>query len=634
MIAIAGIVNLDPGAVVGAEADADALYRALSAAGYPGIDARTHAGATFAVAHDRWTVNCRKSATLAHDGDHLVGFVGRLDNATTLVATLDQSQNPDPAAIVAGAHRHWTDEAPAHLLGDFAYAVWDGRNRRLCLARDVGGWHTLYYLRQADRVLFADSLPVLLELAPDARRLDQQVLADVLVDGLPPADRTIWRDVHAVAPASIARFSHGDGDARPYWQLPQTRLRFARDGDYVDAARALLDEAVRCRLPTHGPIGLALSGGLDSAGLAACTAKAAPGAALFGFTGVPAPGTALPHAPHQYNDERPYVRLLSEQFPSLHAVHASSAADAEDEINAAIIRLGGMPLNNSLNAAWLSPAYEAAARYGVHSMLTGGFGNITLSYDGTALLPALLDQGRLIRFTMELAALASSDGRSGRQIARNALANSRYLSRYRKQRRDPSLWPRQRLERAFLSDGFTEASGWLRYQLDSDAPIPTAGTDHRAWHIGRSQRQRHLHAPLQRFWRAEFSQPLADQRLIEFCMAIPPEQYLRNGEARYLARRVLSDRLPASIVQNRLRGRQCPEAVQRVVAQAPRLLADLNRHAASPLVQHCLDLARIRAQLNRVGDAAPDEVDRVQYLHRALQHARFLDYLDQFGAVL
>jgi len=632
--AIAGIVHLDPGAVAGGESDVDALRRALSASGYPSIEARTHAGATLAVARDTWAMNCRKSATLAHDGVRLVGFVGRLDNAGILAAALDQPRDADAAAIVAAAHQRWSDQAPEQLLGDFAYAAWDESNRRLFLTRDVGGWQILYYLRQSDRVLFADSLPVLLALAPDARRLDPKVLADVLVDGLPPVDLTVWRDVRAIAPASVARFARGHGDTRRYWQLPQTSIRYARDEDYVDAARALLDEAVRCRLPRQSPIGIALSGGLDSAGIAAYAAAAAPDAALFGFTGVPAPGAVLPHTDHQYNDETPYVRSLCERLPSLKLMRASSAPDAEDHINAAIIRIGGMPLNNSLNAAWLSPAYAAAAQHGVHSMLTGGFGNITLSYDGATLLPALLDQGRLIRFATEFAALARRSTHSCRAIASSSIANSRYFGRYRKNRYDPRSWSGQRLGRAFLSDGFAQASGWLRYRLDTDAPIPAGSDDLRAWHIARSQRQRHLHGPLQRYWRVEFSQPLADRRLIEFCMATPPEQFLRNGEARYLARRVLSDRLPAAIVQNRLRGRQCPEAVQRVVAQLPRLQAELDVHAASPLVRHCLDVAKIRSHLARVSDATPDEIGRVQHLHRALQHARFLDYLDRLGATL
>jgi asparagine synthase (glutamine-hydrolysing) len=630
--AIAGIVHFDPGAVAGAEGDAEALRHALSGAGYPSSETRTHAGATFAVARDAWVAGCRKSATLANDGEHLTAFVGRLDNVAALPTLPDQST--DPATIVADAHRRWNDQAPAHLLGDFVYAVWDARDRRLHLARDVGGWHILYYLRQADRVVFSDSLPVLLALAPDVRRLDPRVVVDVLVDGLPPVGRTIWRDIHAVAPASIAGFARGGDDIRRYWQLPQTSLRFARDDDYVDAARTLLDEAVRCRLPTHGAVGIALSGGLDSAGLAATAAAVAPDTAVFGFTGVPAPGVVLPHRPHQYSDERPYVQALSEQIPALQVAYTSSPVDAEDDINAAIVGLAGMPLNNTLNAAWLSPAYGGAAQRGVHSVLTGGFGNITLSYDGTSLLPALLDQGRLIRFATELAGLARQGGNSAYGLARSAIGNSRYFSRYRKMRRDPGLWPRQRLEWAFLADGFAESVDWLRYQLKDEASIPTNGVDHRAWHISRSQRQRHLDAPLQRYWRAEFAQPLADQRLIEFCMAIPLEQFLRRGETRYLARRVLSDRLPAAIVQNRLRGRQCPEAVQRVTARASHLLTELDRYIASPLVRHCLDVVKIRASLSRIGDTVPDEVVRVQYLHRTLQQVRFLDYLERLGATL
>lgn len=630
----AGIVNLSVGVTATAEADTDGLHRALSGAGYHSVETRSKSDAVFAVATEAWARGGRGTAALANDGEQFAAFIGRLDNAGELAFTLGQPLGSDAGALVTGAHRRWREEAPARLLGDFSYAVWDARERTLCLTRDIGGWHALYYLLRADRIVFADSLPVLLALAPDTRQLDPQVLADLLIDGLPPADRTIWRDVQAVAPASSVRIGRGSTVTRRYWQLPQTSLRYSRDDDYVEAARALLDEAVRCRLPATGSIGIALSGGLDSAGLAATIATLAPNTALLGFTGVPAPGAVLPQSPHQYNDETPYVRMLSERIPSLHSIEAWSAPNTEDAINEAIIHLAGMPLNNTLNAAWLSPAYEAATQHGVGTVLTGGFGNITLSYDGQSLLPALLDQGALIRFAVEYAALARSDTHRGWDIARAAFASSRRFSHYRRMRRDPTLWPRQRLQRAYLNSEFVESSAWLPYQLDAGAPIPTGGSDHREWHIGRSQRQRHLHGPLQRYWRAEFTPPLADQRLIEFCLSIPLQQYLRNGQTRHLARRVLSDRLPAAIVNNRLRGRQCPEAVQRVIAQAPRYQAELERHAESPLVRHCLDLAKMRAHLRHIGTATAAEINRVQHLHRALQHARFLDYLAQRGATL
>lgn len=632
MYAIAGIVHLDSGAVGNAQADGERLSRALSGADYPTIEIRAHAGATFAIARDAWVAGCRKSAVLAEDGERLTAFVGRLDHVAAVTPAPDLPR--DPATIVADAHRRWGDEAPAHLVGEFAYALWDARERRLHLARDVGGWHILYYVRRADRVVFSDSLPVLLALVPDVRRLDPRVLVDLLVDGVPPVGRTIWRDIDALAPASIARFARGGDAMRRYWHMPQTSLRFARDDDYVDAARAVLDEAVRCSLPTHGPIGIALSGGLDSTVLAATAATVAPGRALLGFTGVPAPGAVLPHTPDRYNDERPYVEALRQHLGALEVTHTSSAVDADDTINAAIIALAGMPLNNTMNAAWLSPAYGAAAERGVHSVLTGSFGNITLSYDGMSLLPALLDQGRLVRFAKELVGLGRHDVRLARGFARNAISNSRYFRHYRQLRRDPTLWPRRRLERVFLANGFAESVDWLGYQMEDEASIPAGGADHRAWHISRSQRQRHLHAPLQRHWRAEFMQPLADQRLIEFCLAIPLEQFLRYGETRHLARRVLSDRLPAAIVQNRLRGSQSPEAVQRIKAQAPRLLAELDRYAASPLVRHCLDVEAMRVGLGEIGNATPDQINEVQYLHRALQHARFLTYLEQLGATI
>jgi len=633
VFAIAGIVHLNV-AAAGAEADVDALHRTLSEFGYPEIETRTHAGASFAVAREPWAAACRKSVSLAVVGTRMAMVNGRLDNRADLETATGRPQDASPATVVADTHGRWGEAAPVRWLGDFAVAVWDARDRRLHLVRDSGGWHALYHLRLGDRVLFADALPVLVALAPGARRLDPQVLADVLVDGTPPVDRTVWRDIHAVPPASGVRIDADACAVRPYWQLPRAELHMHRDGDYVEAARALLDEAVRCRLPAAGPAGIALSGGLDSAGLAATMAAAAPGATLHGFTAVPAPGAPIARSPCHYDDERPYVGMLGERLPTLRASCASLAPDAEDGIDAAVLRLAGMPLNNSLNAAWLSPAHEAAADRGVATVLTGGFGNITLSYDGMALLPALFDRGALGALAVEVAALSRRGPRGAREITRAALAESRWLKGFRDIHRDPTLWPKRRLGSSYVAPAFADGVGWVRYQVDGAAAVPTGGTGDRPWHVARSQRQRHLHMPLARHWRTELAQPLADRRLVEFCLSVPLRQFLRHGETRSLARRVLADRLPAAILDNRLRGRQCPEAVHLVSVQASRLLVEVDGFAGSPLVRHCLDVDRIRRGLARIRAAAPDEIGFAAHLHRAVQHARFLAYLDRLGGTL
>jgi asparagine synthase (glutamine-hydrolysing) len=152
----AGIINLSVGVTATAEADTDSLHRALSGAGYHSVETRGKSDTVFAVATEAWARGGRGTAALTNDGEQLAAFIGRLDNAGELASTLGQPLDSDAGALVAGAHRRWPEEAPARLLGDFAYAVWDARERTLCLTRDIGGWHALYYLLRADRIVFAD----------------------------------------------------------------------------------------------------------------------------------------------------------------------------------------------------------------------------------------------------------------------------------------------------------------------------------------------------------------------------------------------------------------------------------------------------------------------------------------------
>jgi asparagine synthase (glutamine-hydrolysing) len=89
--------------------------------------------------------------------------------------------------------------------------------------------------------------------------------------------------------------------------------------------------------------------------------------------------------------------------------------------------------------------------------------------------------------------------------------------------------------------------------------------------------------------------PLADSRLLEFCAAIPGDQFLRNGQTRWLARRVLADRLPPMIIENRRRGAQCPEWFDRLDARRDRIARDIAGLENSPTASRVLDIARLKA---------------------------------------
>jgi asparagine synthase (glutamine-hydrolysing) len=210
-----------------------------------------------------------------------------LDGRVWLVADARIDGRPELVRALRQRGRAVKDEAPhgelilhcyavfgerlvEHLIGDFAFALWDADARKLLLVRDHFGIRPLYYTRVAGQVLFASDIDGLLAAPGVDGGLDEGCLAEFLLLGIQiePA-RTVFRSIAALPPASLMRVTDQGMDVQSWWKLePGPDIRYRRRQDYVDHFRQVLRTAVTDRLP-RGPIALQLSAGMDSTSIAA-----------------------------------------------------------------------------------------------------------------------------------------------------------------------------------------------------------------------------------------------------------------------------------------------------------------------------------------------------------------------------
>jgi asparagine synthase (glutamine-hydrolysing) len=198
----------------------------------------------------------------------------RLDGRAVLRAQLlargfEITDDADDAALVLGAYRCWGRACTDHLYGDYAIAIWDQRRRQLFLARDPMGMRALYLrVEPRRRVLFATELKQLLVAPGVPVAIDELGIAANLAGPYLPADRTLYAGIEQL-PAGKAMVVDADGvRSWRHWQPdPGHRLRLS-DKEAADAYRERLSESVRDRLDTSVPVGISLSGGLDSVNLA------------------------------------------------------------------------------------------------------------------------------------------------------------------------------------------------------------------------------------------------------------------------------------------------------------------------------------------------------------------------------
>jgi asparagine synthase (glutamine-hydrolysing) len=215
----------------------------------------------------------RKAATLVMDG--------RLDDRQSLVPMLDAALGgtsgaaPDSELVLA-AYERWGTDCLSRLLGDFSFCLWDAKTRRLFCARDHLGVKPLYYARLGHMLVVSNVLDAVRRHPGVSDRLDDHAIGDVLLVGacMHPS-RTSFADVARVPPAHALTCSMGGAApaVERYWTLtPGDELRLRDPRDYTEGYLSVLDTVVRDRLG-QAPVGVLMSGGLDSSSVAAAAAN-------------------------------------------------------------------------------------------------------------------------------------------------------------------------------------------------------------------------------------------------------------------------------------------------------------------------------------------------------------------------
>ena len=188
----------------------------------------------------------------------------------------------------------WGEQALPRLNGMWAFAFWQPEKQRLLLARDRFGVKPLYYRNGQGGLAFASEPKALLALFPEHRAVSEPALLDFLGNNLLYArGESFYQGVHVMPPAHYAIYEAGTGKLRltRYWDYPADSNDSISPEDAVAEFTALFDDAVRLRLRSDVPVGLTLSGGLDSTGILAAAAKYAT-TPLTSFTSVYGQGEA------------------------------------------------------------------------------------------------------------------------------------------------------------------------------------------------------------------------------------------------------------------------------------------------------------------------------------------------------
>ena len=215
--------------------------------------------------------------------------------------------------VILHAYAVYGEACVERLAGMFAFALWDATERRLFLARDRLGKKPLYYWQRERLFLFASEPKALLCHPAVGRAVDWSALHHYLAFGYTPAARSIFDEIRKLPPAHTATFADGRLTERRYWRLPTAVATGGARVTQEESAAAIrrgLREAVRLRLESDVPLGVFLSGGVDSSAIVASMREVTTGRIATFSVGF---GRSAPSY-----DELPYARLVAQRFATDH----------------------------------------------------------------------------------------------------------------------------------------------------------------------------------------------------------------------------------------------------------------------------------------------------------------------------
>ena len=247
------------------------------------------------------------------DGNVWIVFNGEIYNHAELREKLQARghhyrTNSDTETIIH-LYEEYGTECVHHLQGMFAFAIWDARQQRLFIARDRLGIKPLYYRVTSDRIAWGSEIKVILAGSDEGREFDRTALPEYLAFGYLSGPDTFYRGIVKLMPGHwMTVDSTGKLHIERYWDLPVHQAEPKPASEYIATFRDMLEHAVRSHLMSDVPLGVFLSGGVDSSAVAALMTK---------IRRAPVETFSIGYSEDQYS-ELPYARIVARHLNSAH----------------------------------------------------------------------------------------------------------------------------------------------------------------------------------------------------------------------------------------------------------------------------------------------------------------------------
>jgi asparagine synthase (glutamine-hydrolysing) len=559
----------------------------------------------------------------------------RLDNREAIAAQagIDAAALAEmsDSAVLLEAWRLWGENCVDHLVGDFVFALWDARARKLHLVRDAMGQRGLY-LHKGERFLaFASEVKALWAVDGVPRRLSERGLGRRLLGPVDPdPDCTLYEGV-TVLPGGTIRSYGLDGRQveRRYWEPRADPEHVGRDeAYYIDAYRRIVGEAIACRVRRLDTApGLLFSGGFDSGIIATVAGPivAGEGRRIVALASVLPPGEK-----RRVRDARAAVEAFA-GAPGLD-IHIYTRGDDSmfSDLEVCFDQYEDSRGTDYVRRA----AFRLARDHGGRLVMDGHGGDYTVNVRAPAMLGRILRNGELRRFWRELRARRAFTGWSATRIWRDEVLRA-FVPRWfelavrRVLRGGSPLW-RTRMARAAFARRLIARGDIAQHRLRHGSVAHACWRARWLHMLNKMALSPAPHNALAAAHELDFTRPFHDRRVVELGLAIPQDLQLRDGRERWLARTAFAGRLPRRLLESGPgNDQEQPDMFRMVAESAPAALARAREADRGGQISRYVDLDRVAAALDSAREARLSEQGAAHVAANALAAAHFIAWFER-----
>jgi asparagine synthase (glutamine-hydrolysing) len=541
-----------------------------------------------------------------------ITYNGEIFNHADLRPALEQAghrytSRSDTETILHAYEEHGPQSLQL-FRGMFAYAIWDTRSRRLFCARDRMGIKPLYYYWDRNVFAFASEIKALLEHPAISPELEADLVPEFLAFGYSSEERTLFRNIRKLLPGHFLVLELEDSGARlsikGYWDVPPTVIENRDDSYWIAETRRRLEETVRMRLMSDVPLGMFLSGGLDSSAIAAIIKRSTSG---------PVKTFAVGYEEQEFSE----LSYAGQVARAIGTEHYETVVSMDEFFTA----LPTLLWHEDEPIAWPS----SVSLYYV-SKLAASQVKVVLTGEGSDEIFAGYERYHWNLLNQRGAAAYRFVPEPLRRWIRSQVTTSPLLSASLRRKLGHTFAARgESFESLFLDNFYCAFSAPEQARLGSKTATPVYENYLRYWNSWRgvSPLSQMLYADQKSYLvellmkqdrmsmacSIESRVPFLDHTFVEFSTRIPDRLKIRGGTQKYILKKAVEDLLPRDIIDRKKMGFPTPLRKWLLDARAEPLYAAI----LSPdgLLASLLDMGEVGALIQRHRSGFEDATDRI-----------------------